>query len=631
MCGIAGYFSRDATLDPQMLERATEALAHRGPDGQQVWISPERMVGLGHTRLAIIDLETGQQPMSVLDGRLVGSFNGEIYNYRELRAELDSLGYRFHTKSDTEVLLLAFGHWGEQCFSRLDGMFAFAVYDTQNRKLLLARDRTGIKPLYYHQAGNNLVYGSELKSILAWQHVPRRAHSPALADCLSFGYPLLPATCFKDCWELEPATFLEFSEQGVRKQRYWSWERNEFNWSEDRAIELLEDELTKAVCEQQVADVPLGAFLSGGLDSSLLVALLARSQRNSIKTFTVKFDEPGYDESSLARTVAQHIGSEHHELRLERMEDGPTLVGKVLDQFDQPFGDSSAIPTYLLSREIRRHVKVVIGGDGGDEMFGGYPRFAWADLAQVLGRAPRIVLQGARSVLGRSGVLSPERQRQVFRLIRAAAAHGAERLTSLCSLVSMSELSEMIDSDFQARLGNYHSVLAETNGHRHVGGAELIDATVRTTLPADYLRKVDVMSSAHGLEVRVPMLSNRVLAFASKLPNRWKYAQGKSKILLRKLAELRLPTEVARKKKQGFGIPLDTWLGSSGRVALREVLEDARSSLSHLIRPTYIQQLMGVFCSQKWDHSRWSRYGVYQRAYILWSLHRWIGKWQPSL
>jgi asparagine synthase (glutamine-hydrolysing) len=380
-----------------------------------------------------------------------------------------------------------------------------------------------------------------------------------------------------------------------------------------------------------VADVPLGAFLSGGIDSSLLVTLLAHSGKSPIKTFTVKFGEQSYDESAFARVVAHHVGSEHHELRLEKAEDGEALVGKVLDQFDQPFGDSSAIPTYLLSREIGRYVKVVIGGDGGDEMFGGYPRFAYADVARRLGRVPRFALGGARAALKGSGALSPERQRQVFRLIRAAMDDGAGRLTSLCSQVPTGEFSDMITFDFQKKLGDYRPTLAAVNGYRHLGGPELMDATIRATLPADYLRKVDVMSSAHGLEVRVPMLSNRVLDFSSKLATKWKYSRGKSKILLRRLAELRLPLEVARKRKQGFGIPLDSWLGIPGRVALREILEDSQSSLSDFIRPTYIKKLMGAFSSHQWDHSEWSRYGVYQRAYSLWGLHRWLDRWHTSL
>lgn len=405
----------------------------------ETWISPDRTAGLGHTRLAIIDLKTGQQPMAVLCGRFVGAFNGEIYNFRELRSELEELGHNFYTKSDTEVLLVAFGQWGEHCLHRLDGMFAFAIYDTVDRKLFLARDRVGIKPLYYHRGIEGLVFGSELKAVLAWPHVPRRSHLPALADDLVLGYPVPPATCFQDCFELEPGTLLEISTRGLRKQRYWTWIREESDWNESRALELLEQELTEAVQEQQVADVPVGAFLSGGIDSSLLVALLARSKATQLKTFTVKFAEEDYDESACARVVARHVGSEHHELLVEKTKDGLALVGKVLDQFDQPFGDSSAIPTYLLSREIRRHVKVAMGGDGGDEMFGGYNRFLYADAARLLNKVPRSLLRITRSCLKQGGSVWLERRRQFARLIDATAQNGAERLTSICSQVPMGQ------------------------------------------------------------------------------------------------------------------------------------------------------------------------------------------------
>ncbi len=282
-------------------------------------------------------------------------------------------------------------------------------------------------------------------------------------------------------------------------------------------------------------------------------------------------------------------------------------------------------------REIHKHVKVVIGGDGGDEMFGGYSRFFYADVTRALGMSHGWLLRLGEAVLQKKVLLPADRRRQILRLIRAAAENGGDRLTSICSQVPVGQLKNVVEPDLQALFGSYRPSLMATNGHRHVGGRELIDATIRATLPADYLRKVDIMSSAHGLEVRVPMLANRILELSSKLPNRWKYSGMQNKVLLRKLAQLRLPREVAGKRKQGFGIPLDTWLGQSGRAELCDVLLDSRSPLRGLIQSTYVQKLASAFLNLRWDRSEWSRYGVYQRVYALWSLHRWLNAWQPSL
>ena len=631
MCGICGFYSKEQSAQAMVLQEATRSLAHRGPDGMKTWLNESGTVGLGHTRLAIIDLEAGQQPMATTDGRYVGVFNGEIYNFRELREELEGLDYQFRTRSDTEVLLAAFRQWGQDCLLRLDGMFAFAIYDIAEQKLFLARDRTGIKPLYYHHGPWGLVFGSELKSILVWPHVSRRINPEALADFLVLGYPLTPATGFRDCYELNPGSYLEVSKAGFRQARYWSWMREEMDWNESIALELVERELTQAVQGQLVADVPIGAFLSGGIDSSLLVALLARAEGPRIKTFTVKFEDQKYDESAFARAVAREVGSEHHEITVKTADEGLSLVDKVLAQFDQPFGDSSAIPTYLICQEIRKHVKVVIGGDGGDEMFGGYSRFFYADVARFLGMRHAWLHRLGEAVLQKKVLLPAGQRRQMLRMIRAAAEDGGDRLTSICSQVPIGQLKNVVEPDLQALLGSYRPSLMTTNGHRHVGGLEMIDATIRATLPADYLRKVDIMSSAHGLEVRVPMLANRILELSSKLPNRWKYSGMQNKVLLRKLAQLRLPREVAEKKKQGFGIPLDSWLGHSGRAELCDVLSGSRSPLRGLIQNSYVQRLTRAFLDLRWDRSEWSRYGVYQRVYALWSLHRWLNVWQPSL
>lgn len=631
MCGICGFYSTEGAILPEYLEIAARSLKHRGPDGLRTWVDSRATVGLGHTRLAIIDLECGQQPMCSADGRFIIVFNGEIYNYRELRSELLKFGHTFRTRSDTEVLLNAYRQWGEESLIRLNGMFAFAIFDTEKQRLFLARDRTGIKPLYYHRGSHGLVFGSEIKAVLAWPHVPRRVDFQALADFLTLGYPLLPATCFRDCRELEPGSFLEVSEHGERVGRYWCWSRSKDPANGLTAVERLERELRAAVREHLISDVPVGAFLSGGIDSSLLVALVAAEGGGKIQTFNVKFGEAGYDESVHARAVATYVGTEHHELSVEKNEGAVATVEQVLDQFDQPFGDSSAIPTYLICREIRKHVKVVIGGDGGDEMFGGYPRFRHADAVRLLGHAPSGFLSAIESAFRSISTCPPDTRRQVLRLLHAARETGQQRLLDLCATLRSEDLLRAIQPEFAKALGAYRPGCGAVDSPRSSGGEELLDMTIRTALPGDYLRKVDTMSSAHGLEVRVPMLANRILEFAAKLPQHLKYSCRANKILLRQLAKKYLPTKVVTKRKQGFGIPLDSWLGVAGRAAVSAALSDNCSRLRDLIRPTYVRDLMTLFGSQSWDHSRLSRYSLYQRSYALWGLERWLSRWRPTL
>ncbi len=627
MCGICGYFSPSAELSSAFLDQATRSLSHRGPDGMNTWTHPSGFAGLGHTRLAIIDIEGGSQPMHSSDGRLTIVFNGEIYNYRELRRELVSLGHSFHTNSDTEVLLAAYRQWGSDCLIRLSGMFAFAVFDNIERKLFLGRDRTGIKPLYYYLGPKGIVFGSELKALLAWPEIPRRMNAPALLEFLMLTYPLPPTTCFQDCYELQPGSYLEFSRSAHQIHTYWSWSSEPYTNGCD-PLDKLEVELAEAVREHLVSDVPIGAFLSGGIDSSLLVALIAANSSSKLRTFNVKFAEDGYDESSYATAVAKHVGTEHHQLELKSGD--PSLVEAVLDQFDQPFADSSAIPSYLICREIRKYVKVVISGDGGDEMFGGYPSFAHADAIRLLSRIPASLLRATEWAMLTIPAFLPDKWRQSARLLRAAGLPADERLFDLSSIYAAEEIGRLLQPDFTRVLAGYQPKFARESDDSP-GGQDLMDVTVQAVLPGDYLRKVDITSSAHGLEVRVPMLANRMLAFAAGLPRAHKYSWRTNKIVLRRLARKYLPLEVATKRKQGFGIPFDNWLGRSGREALAETLLDPAARCQQLVGRAYIKELMNCFVTQSWDQSRISRYSIYQRSYALWGLERWLVQWQPTL
>ena len=408
MCGICGFYhSKDARLALTRLRAMTDSLRHRGPDGQAIWLHLQRSVGLGHTRLSIIDLEGGKQPMVSADDRHIIAFNGEIYNYQSVQQQLEALGHHFRTHSDTEVLLEAYKRWGAACLERLRGMFAFAVYDRVDDTLFLARDRTGIKPLYYHAGSRGFYFASELKAILTVPDIARRLSYRALADYLVFGYPLLPDTFFHDIKELEPGAWLQISPSGIIRGRFWNWQREPAFFHEEEALERTEEAITQSLREHLISDVPIGALLSGGIDSSLLVAILVKVLGQDIQTFTVGFADSAYDESPYARQVAKHLGTRHHEIRLDTATPDLSIVDEVLCQFDQPFGDSSAIPTFLICREIRKFVKVVIGGDGGDEMFGGYERFRHADLAKRVGVLPGWCLQAYRQTTRRLRRLAP--------------------------------------------------------------------------------------------------------------------------------------------------------------------------------------------------------------------------------
>lgn len=594
------------------------------------WSDPDVGVGLGHTRLAIIDLATGRQPMVSLDGRFVTVFNGEIYNYMELRGELEGYGYAFRTKSDTEVLLNAFDKWGDDSLIRLNGMFAFAIFDKKARKLFLARDRTGIKPLYYYEGPDSVIFASEIKGILSWPTVPRRLNRHAIADFIRFGYPLGHATCFLDCRELEPGHFVEFSGCKKRKVGYWKWQRRPSESNTTDALVRVEAELRSAVREHLIADVPVGAFLSGGIDSSLLVALHAQATPGKLHTFTVRFGEAGYDESAYASLVAKHVGTVHHEITLDSSEGGLEIASRVLDQFDQPFGDSSAIPTYLICGEIRKHVKVVLGGDGGDEMFGGYERFAYADVARQLSHLPVSVLRSLEKVATVAGVFSNEWRRQLVRLLRVAQKSPRHRLRALNTIVQSDDLTGMLGKDFLSSVAGCFSRFEVGSDCPDPGGEELMDFTVRWALPGDYLRKIDVMSSAHGLEVRVPMLANRMLDLSESLPTKLKYSIRENKILLRRLARKLLPARIAARKKHGFGIPMDVWLGANGRNEVSALISSPAARIRDFFRADYLATVAKQFAARRWDSSTLSRYSLYQRIYYLWAFERWLNRWQPA-
>ncbi len=642
MCGICGFYSiKPGGEALSTLDRMASTLVHRGPDGTGMWLAVDQTAGLANTRLAVIDIVGGKQPMESADGRYVLAFNGryvlafngEIYNFKSIRSELESNGYRFRTRSDTEVILVAYQCWGSAFLDRLHGMFALALYDNETGELFLARDRTGIKPLYYHAGPNGVYFGSELKSILSVAEVPRRLNFEALADFFVLSYPVLPKTFFRDIHEVEPGSWLKAGKHGIETGRFWQWQRDPTDLDSSAAVADAEAAIAISLEEHLVSDVPVGAFLSGGIDSSVLVAMLVKVLgKKEIDTFNVAFGESSYDESAYARAVSKHLGTRHHEIVVDSSCPDIAMVDEILLQFDQPFGDSSAIPTFLMCRETRKFVKVCIGGDGGDEMFGGYPRFRHADMARRVGVLPGWCITGLRGAMGGVQRFAPNTYRKSQRFLRAARLRDEGRLLALSAYLWPEDLSAVLAPGACQSVGDYSPALSPTAvGMKDPGGPQFIDSTIKYALPGDYLRKVDMMSSAHGLEVRVPYLGESVLEFAAQIPDDMKYSVRTNKILLRKIAAKYLPSSILQTPKRGFGIPLDSWLGPAGRGEVAAMLGSPGARIRDLVSPAYVSVLLSQFVNHVWDPAKRSRFNLYQQVYFLWSLEKWLERWNPQI
>ena len=542
------------------------AVAHRGPDAEGLYSAPG--IGLAHRRLSIIDLEGGDQPIANEDGSVRVVFNGEIYNYRRLREELDQKGHQFRTQSDTEVLVHLYEEHGDDFVTRLRGMFALAVWDHRTRRLVLARDRVGLKPLYVYRDAEKLVFGSELKAILAHPRVDRSVDPAAVEDFLAFGMVPGARSIFRRAAKLPPAHVLAVraDELDAAPRRYWQFRvETDHGRTPDEWQEALRAKITETVRAHRIADVPVGAFLSGGLDSSVMVAVQAGLSETPVQTFSIGFHEAGFSELPYARQVARHFGTQHTEQIVT-----PEAVG-VLDDlvryYDEPFADSSAIPTLWLARLARQQVKVVISGDGGDEAFGGYARYAH-DLGEARLRRwmPRWFRRGALGPLAR---LWPKAD-WLPRVLRAK---------TLLTNLSLDEAAAYANTLSLCRLPLRHRLLsadlvAELDGYcpqRHVAAqyaaapagdplAGMLTADVNTVLPDDFLVKVDRASMSCGLEVRPPLVDHELLELAATIPSEYKVRRGTTKWIFKRACEDMLPKGLAWRAKQGFEIPIDQWL-----------------------------------------------------------------------
>src|SRR6267378_4635439 len=602
MCGIFGLFDADANtpVDRRLLQRMGDVLAHRGPDGGGVYT--DRGFGMGMRRLSIIDLKTGDQPLANEDGSVWVVFNGEIYNYRELTTELLEKGHRFATASDTEVLVHLYEEHGEACVDKLRGMFAFAIWQPSRRTLFLARDRLGIKPLYYAQTPKGVVFGSELKAVAECPQVPRTVNRHSVAAYLQYGYVPDPLTILDGVAKLAPGHTLTVRKgrAGVPR-RYWdptACFRNPAppapEEEESEALWLL---LRDAVRSHLVSDVPVGAFLSGGVDSSTVVALMAAEVGVPVKTFSVGFQEPDYNELGYARRIAERFGTEHHELIVGAEDLG--LLDDLLGAFDEPFADASAIPTYLVSRLARQHVKVVLSGDGGDELFAGYDRYMVDHRRRHLGRLGDIGLGGGLRVLSRILPEGTPGKNLAYNL----SLPRMERYLDSISLFPRRALEKSLLDPAVAYDGEPLFATTQTAGLDPLSRLQALD--LRTYLPGDILTKLDRMSMANSLEARVPLLDHHLVEFAGALPVPLRLRAEQTKYLLRRVIRGKVPPEVLTRPKQGFAVPLEAWLSERLPEFFHDMLGEA-SRLAHVgIRASAVRSLMDLSARKRRpDHCR---------------------------
>ena len=562
MCGIAGRFNYDPLrpIDRDVLEAMTDAVAHRGPDAAGYHLAPG--IGLGHRRLSIIDLATGDQPLCNENGTVWTVFNGEIYNFAEVRAELIAQGHRFKTGSDTEIIVHGYEQWGERAVERFRGMFAYAVWDAAKRRLVLARDRVGVKPLYYAELpGRGLVFGSELKSLLEDPDVPRDWRPDAVDAYLTLLYIPAPATIYAGIHKLEPGHVLVAENGAIRTARYWDLT---FTGSGDAAregeyLERLDALLGESVALRQIADVPLGAFLSGGIDSSAVAAYMVETSSRPPVTISVGFDHAPYDELAHARRVAAHLGCEFHPRTVTP--DIVSLLPKLAWHFDEPFADSSAVPTYYVSKAARELVTVALSGDGGDELWAGYTRHR-VDLWEQRARAAFGPGCGAAAALGRALPLSVKGARALRHL--AASPSQAYALKHAYGMFEPDAKRRLYSGDFAAAVRHSDPLARFRDLYSRCHSLDPLDrglyVDVHTYMVDDILTKVDRMSMAVSLEARDPLLDHKLLEFAATVPTSLKIRDGRGKYLLRKVLQRRIPAVILERGKHGFEAPIGEWL-----------------------------------------------------------------------
>ncbi len=615
MCGIAGILDQKNNIDQYRLKQMTDVMIHRGPDAEGFYIKDG--VGLGHRRLCIIDLDSGGQPVHNEDKSIWVIFNGEIYNYQQLRKDLIERGHKFYTNSDTETIVHLYEDYGDDCLKKLRGMFSLAIWDSRKKRLLLARDRVGKKPLsYYHRPGY-FVFGSEIKSILCDPSIDRKISLSSIDQYLKFGYIAAPQSIYTEIKKLKPGHLLIYENDRIKTKPYWKFEFNEdHTLTEEEILNEIEYILLESTKLRMIADVPLGAFLSGGVDSSLVVALMSRLSDRPVKTFSIGFEEDNYSELEYARIVAKHLGTDHYEEILRP--DFFDILKQLLNQFDEPFADSSMIPTYLVSKVSREHVTVALSGDGGDEIFAGYSRYLNLLRASKLGGIPGVRLTA--NLLG----LMPGFSDPLKRKLKILASSGEKRQLIISSL---------IEENIRSRL--YKNELNDYLRKLQPSGPEILYrdmpdclnrwqySDIHAYLPDDILVKVDRTSMLASLETRAPLLDHNVIEFMARVPEKLRIKNGEAKYLLKKIAEKYVPSEVLYRKKMGFAIPVDQWFRGPLKDMTREYLLSDDSKTGEFLRKDKISQLFAEHLIGRKDLS--------QSLYTLLYLELWLRQYEPIL
>jgi asparagine synthase (glutamine-hydrolysing) len=599
MCGIAGgMLLNQQPFEKNVLENMIAVIKHRGPDDNGIYINQN--IGLGFRRLSIIDLSpSGHQPMSVCDETIWIVFNGEIYNFELLRKELEVSGIRFKSASDTEVILQLYKLYGINCFERLRGMFAIAIWDDREKQLILARDRVGKKPLYYYYGNQNFLFASELKSIFQYPDLEYNIDTNALSEYFSYGFIGSPRTIYESISKLEPGCYLKIDAAGRKTiASYWNWTPSKpENFSFEEAKQLVFDKVDESIKLRMRSDVPLGAFLSGGIDSTIVVARMAEYSASPVKTFTIGFKEKAFDESEYASLVAKRYGTKHH---LEVVDPDYThLIENIVSNFDEPFGDSSALPTYVVSKMISKHVTVALSGDGGDEVFGGYEIYQESLLQKKIDKVPSSIKQLAKLF----DPIYPESLPGRNYLRRFTLPDSYERFIERYKLISDPERQKLLSGIAFKSTSHFKREYFEQlkEGTEFLSSLRFND--LKHYLEGDILMKVDRATMLNSIESRAPLLDHELIELSFKLPSRFLINNGQKKFILKEAFKSYIPSELFNRPKKGFSIPLASWFRNELHHYFEDIVFNSKLQQSGLIDLSYVKRLFSIHLSKKRDLS----------------------------
>ncbi|MEO8148387.1 MAG: asparagine synthase (glutamine-hydrolyzing) [Bacteroidia bacterium] len=629
MCGLAGFVDFNCNTKSETLTSMTDCITHRGPDdsGHEYVQANDFTLGLGFRRLSIIELTAlGHQPMNTDDGNYTLIFNGEIYNYKEVRKVLQDAGIRFKSNSDSEVILQSYIKWGRECVQRFIGMFAFVIYDKPKQQLLACRDRAGVKPFLYYWNENLFLFGSELKSFHQHHQFKKQISNDALALYFQHGYIPAPHCVFQNAYKLTPGHWLivDLKKKEIKTEKYWDV-TNAYNQQKLKidyvdAVTETEKLLRSAFEYRMVADVPVGVFLSGGYDSSLVTALLQTNRQQKLKTFTIGFEEEAFNEATWARKVATHLGTEHHEFTCtykQAMEIIPTLA----DMYDEPFADSSAIPTYLVSKVARQQVTVALSADGGDETFAGYTKYDKAlryinklNTVPSFGKSVASLPLHIANQFAGDNLSTPDRIEKLKLILKAK--HPVEAFNIITQGMTVSEVHQLLAKDFKIPPTAFED-------YNELHASELLDNFLwldyKTYMADDILQKVDRASMAVSLEGREPLIDHRIIEWAAQLPSDFKLKNGTSKLILRDITHKYLPREIMERPKMGFNIPYESWFKNDLKKELIETLDEKNIQSGGFLNPKEVSVMLdSFFANAKVD---------FQRIWQIYNFQLWFNRW----